>query len=63
MTLPHQRPKRGCYRRCKRPGFPGASSACNVLVSWTHPSPARGTGVHCGTAKGPLGFHSSGPMT
>ena len=36
---------------------------CNVLVPWTNPSPARGTGVHCGTAKGPLGFHSSGPMT
>ena len=25
---------------------------CNVLVPWTNPSPARGTGVHCGTAKG-----------
>eukprot|EP00976_Prorocentrum_cordatum_P114484 1195855-Prorocentrum_minimum.AAC.3 len=55
------------YQRC--PGFPGARSVCNVLVPWTarrflgHPSPARGTGVHCGTAKGPLGFHSSGPMT
>eukprot|EP00959_Pyramimonas_sp_CCMP1952_P031244 654875-Pyramimonas_sp.AAC.1 len=36
------------------PGFPGASSVCNVLVPWTNPSPARGAGVQCGTAKGPL---------
>eukprot|EP00976_Prorocentrum_cordatum_P090240 1188040-Prorocentrum_minimum.AAC.2 len=25
-------------------------------------SPERGDGVHCGTAKGPLGFRSSAPM-
>eukprot|EP00976_Prorocentrum_cordatum_P066161 1178197-Prorocentrum_minimum.AAC.1 len=50
-------------QRCEHPGFPGASSVCSVLVSWTYPSPAQGTGVHCGTAKGSLGFHSSGPMT
>eukprot|EP00976_Prorocentrum_cordatum_P084696 1185773-Prorocentrum_minimum.AAC.1 len=43
-------------QRCEHPGFPGARSVCNVLVPWTNPSPARGTGVHCGTAKGPLGF-------
>eukprot|EP00976_Prorocentrum_cordatum_P075151 1181804-Prorocentrum_minimum.AAC.1 len=44
------------YQRCEHPGFPGASSVCNVLVPWTYPSPTRGTGVHCGTAKGPLGL-------
>ena len=51
------------YQHCEHPGLPGVSSVCNVLVPWTYPSPARGTGVHCGTAKGPLGFRSSGPMT
>eukprot|EP00976_Prorocentrum_cordatum_P035006 711932-Prorocentrum_minimum.AAC.1 len=35
----HKRPKRGCYQRCKRPGFPGASSVCNVLVPRANPSP------------------------
>eukprot|EP00976_Prorocentrum_cordatum_P116007 1196099-Prorocentrum_minimum.AAC.2 len=34
------------YQRCEHPGFPGASSVCNVPVPWTNPSPARGTGVH-----------------
>eukprot|EP00959_Pyramimonas_sp_CCMP1952_P404031 8465978-Pyramimonas_sp.AAC.1 len=53
----------GQYQHCEHPGIPGASSRCNVLVPWTNPSPVRGTDVHCGTAKGPLGFHSSGPMT
>eukprot|EP00959_Pyramimonas_sp_CCMP1952_P206230 4313029-Pyramimonas_sp.AAC.1 len=23
------------YQRCAHPGFPGASSVCNVLVPWT----------------------------
>eukprot|EP00959_Pyramimonas_sp_CCMP1952_P020030 422971-Pyramimonas_sp.AAC.5 len=26
----HKRPKRGWYQRCEHPGFPGASSVCNV---------------------------------
>eukprot|EP00976_Prorocentrum_cordatum_P118123 1196415-Prorocentrum_minimum.AAC.1 len=51
------------YQRCENPGFPGASFMRNVRVPWTNPSPVRSTGVQCGTAKGPLGFHSSGPMT
>eukprot|EP00976_Prorocentrum_cordatum_P105979 1194365-Prorocentrum_minimum.AAC.3 len=51
------------YQRCEHPGFPGASSVCNIRVPWTNPSPVRSTGVYCGTARGPLGFHSSGPMT
>eukprot|EP00959_Pyramimonas_sp_CCMP1952_P428480 8974564-Pyramimonas_sp.AAC.1 len=38
-------------------------SLTNVMVPWTYPSPVRGTGVHCGTAKGPSGFYSAGPMT
>eukprot|EP00959_Pyramimonas_sp_CCMP1952_P049357 1031124-Pyramimonas_sp.AAC.1 len=28
----HKRPKRGCYQRREHPGFPGASSVCNILV-------------------------------
>eukprot|EP00959_Pyramimonas_sp_CCMP1952_P062617 1309298-Pyramimonas_sp.AAC.1 len=60
----HKHPTRGCYHRCEHPGFPGPSCVCNVLVcSLDYPRPVRGSGVHCGTAKGPLGFHSSGPMT
>eukprot|EP00976_Prorocentrum_cordatum_P116438 1196163-Prorocentrum_minimum.AAC.3 len=51
------------YQRCEHPGFPGASSVCNVLVPWTNPSPVQSTGVQCGTAKGPFGLHSSDPMT
>eukprot|EP00976_Prorocentrum_cordatum_P004829 95047-Prorocentrum_minimum.AAC.2 len=27
------------YQRCEHPGFPGASSVCNVRVPWTNPSP------------------------
>eukprot|EP00976_Prorocentrum_cordatum_P069776 1179684-Prorocentrum_minimum.AAC.1 len=50
-------------QRCEHPGFPGVSFVCNVPVPWTNPSPVRGAGEHRGTAKGPLGFHSSGPMT
>eukprot|EP00959_Pyramimonas_sp_CCMP1952_P085876 1796342-Pyramimonas_sp.AAC.1 len=53
----------GSYQRCEHPGLPGASSVCNVWVPWTNPSHVRGTGVQHGTAKGPFGFHSSGPMT
>eukprot|EP00959_Pyramimonas_sp_CCMP1952_P307845 6442934-Pyramimonas_sp.AAC.2 len=34
----HQRPKRGCYRRCEHPGFPGAKLRVHVLVPWTNPS-------------------------
>eukprot|EP00959_Pyramimonas_sp_CCMP1952_P472254 9499750-Pyramimonas_sp.AAC.1 len=59
----HKRPKRWSYHRCEHPGLPGASSVCNVLVPWTNPSPVRRTDVQCGTAKGPLGFHSSNPIT
>eukprot|EP00976_Prorocentrum_cordatum_P061283 1176233-Prorocentrum_minimum.AAC.2 len=43
------------YQRCEHPGFPGASSTCNVRVPLTYPSRVRSTGVQCGTAKGPLG--------
>eukprot|EP00959_Pyramimonas_sp_CCMP1952_P474745 9503830-Pyramimonas_sp.AAC.9 len=31
------------YQRCEHPGFPGDSSVCNVLVSWTNPSPRGGS--------------------
>eukprot|EP00976_Prorocentrum_cordatum_P081965 1184622-Prorocentrum_minimum.AAC.2 len=27
------------YQRCEHPGFPRASSGCNVRVPWTNPSP------------------------
>eukprot|EP00976_Prorocentrum_cordatum_P061943 1176523-Prorocentrum_minimum.AAC.3 len=32
-----QTSKTRCYQRCEHPGFPGASSVCNVLVPWTNP--------------------------
>eukprot|EP00959_Pyramimonas_sp_CCMP1952_P059121 1234799-Pyramimonas_sp.AAC.1 len=41
------------HQRCEHPGFPGASSVCNVRVPWITPSPIHGTSVHCGAAKGP----------
>eukprot|EP00976_Prorocentrum_cordatum_P106147 1194394-Prorocentrum_minimum.AAC.2 len=31
-------------QRCEHPELPGASSACNVLVPWTNPSPGVGGG-------------------
>eukprot|EP00959_Pyramimonas_sp_CCMP1952_P031018 650662-Pyramimonas_sp.AAC.1 len=30
------------YQRCKHPGFPGASSVCNVRVPWTNPIGIKG---------------------